>query len=134
MQPRCRVAAALLLLLGCDPPDNALVHGCSYGPLELATHCYVRAKRLDRQQFAHFDANTKNQLVRVSATVRVQRGEVTIDVAGCEQGKGVARPGQPAVIHCESKLNRNTYTFSLGARPTSMPVEGIEGEVTFQPI
>jgi hypothetical protein len=132
------VKAVLVLLVaalpGCDPPDNALVHGCSRGGLDLVSSCYLRAKRLDGDQLAAFDAQTKNTLVRVKASVRVQRGEVTIELPGCERGSGVARPGQPFVVECDSKLNRNSYTLLLWARPKLTPVEGVEGEVTFRAI
>jgi hypothetical protein len=111
-----------------------LVHSCARRPLELTSHCHIRAKRLDGDQFASFSANTKNERVRVKATVRLQRGAVSVELPGCvpTQGQGVVRPGQPLVLECDSKLNRNDYTFSLAARPMDLPVEGLEGDVTFR--
>lgn len=119
---------------GCEAPDNALVHSCEHRPLELASLCHIRAKRLDAVQFASFAANTKNERVRVKATVRLRRGAVTVELPGCvpTQGQGVVRPDRPLVLECDSKLNRNDYSFSLAARPKDLPVEGLEGDVTFR--
>jgi hypothetical protein len=132
-----RLALALLgaTLLGCAPPDDALVHGCaSRGILELGSNCYVSAKRLEKDQLATFDAQTKNERVRVKATVRVHRGEVTIELPGCERGSGVAKPGQPFVVECDAKIDRNTYRLFLWARPKTKPIEGVEGDVSFRAI
>lgn len=127
--------ALVSVSLGCAAPDNALVHSCSRSVLDLSSRCHVRAKQLDKDQFTSFDAHTKNTLVRVQATIRVQRGEVNIELPGCAQAnQGVARPGHPVVIACDTKLNRNDFSFSLWARPRALPVEGVDGEVTFRPI
>jgi hypothetical protein len=119
---------------GCAPPDNALVHGCQRSALDLFSRCYVRAKRLDRDQLAAMDADTRNEKVAVKATVRVQKGQAIIELPGCERGRGVAKPGTPFVIQCDSKLTRNSYKLWLWARPQSGPVEGLEGEITFRAI
>jgi hypothetical protein len=119
---------------GCEPPDNALLHGCAHRPLDLTSHCYVRAKRLDDIQYASFAANTKNERVRVKVALRLQRGAVAVELPGCvpTQGRGVVRPGQPSVLECDSKVHRNDYTFSISARPLDFPVEGLEGDVSFR--
>ncbi len=122
--------------LGCEPPDNALVHGCTRSALDLSSRCYLRAQRLDREQFASFDADTKNERVRVEANIRLKRGEVAIQLPGCPsaQGRGTVIPGRALLLHCDAKLNRNDFTLSLSANPTSLPVEGLEGDVTFRPM
>ena len=124
----------MLALGSCDPPDSALVHGCTRSPLDLFSHCYVRAKRLDTDQLAAIDTDTKNEKVAVKVTVRVRKGEATIELPGCAQGRGIAKPGQPFVIQCDSKIERTTYKLWLWARPKSGPVEGLDGEVTFRAI
>jgi hypothetical protein len=94
----------------------------------------VSAKRLDKDQLATFDAQTKNERVRVKANIRVQGGEVTIELPGCERGSGVAKPGHPFVVECDAKINRNSYRLWLWARPKSQPLQGLEGEVSFRAI
>jgi hypothetical protein len=125
----------LVILSGCRAPEDALVSRCNTGMLSLITECELRATKLPASRSAYIDANTKNFKVRVSATFTVAKGRAEVAIPGCaEGGRAQVEPDRPAVVQCDTTINRSDFEFKVEARPLDGSAEGLAGKLSFRPI
>lgn len=130
-----RALLSLLFLAACDAPKHALVQRCTREFTSNVTRCTLTGQSLSRNQVASFDANTKNQKVKVTGTFTLGEGRVALVLMSCARHARVdVTPGEPARIECEPELDRNTFQFTLDTFTLSDTAKGLEGQLEITPL
>lgn len=95
-------------------------------------HCTVSAKVLGRASAVHFDSESRNHVAQVKVNLRVAKGTLRVgyrDLQGPHQV--LITPETPFVLSMQTRLQRETRSFTLDFSPRGGTVEGLNGTVDF---
>jgi len=123
----------MLLLIGCAP-NNIARASCESRFLSTADakSCTVTADIVGQVSSIEFDTESRNQVAQVSIALRVTKGTLRLgyrDLAG-EQHLLVT-PSEPANLALQTRMHRQSRSFTLFFEPVNGVVEGLTGTVNY---
>jgi hypothetical protein len=95
-------------------------------------HCVVSSKSVGRASAIHFDSESRNHVAQVKINLRVAKGTLRLgysDLEGPHQAS--ITPETPFSLSMQTRLQRETRSFTLDFAPQGGAVEGLSGTVDF---
>ncbi len=129
----CGLAAALMVLIGCAPKDIAR-SSCENVMLSTADTwaCTVTGDVVGRTSSLTFDTESRNQVAQVRISLRVTSGTVRLgyqDLSG--ERHILITPSEPADVTMQTRMSRDTRSFSVMFEPVDGPAKGLTGTVKY---
>jgi hypothetical protein len=126
-------AAMSLLLAGCLPANRAR-SSCQSHPLTTADEwtCTVQGPVVDNPVTITYDTESRNQIAHVDIALQVTKGTLRItyyDLSG--QQHLIVTPSEPASVAMQTRMHRETRSFTLFYEPVNGRVEGLSGTVKY---
>jgi hypothetical protein len=131
---RCfRVSLVLLMLAGCAPKNIART-SCQSHPLTTADEwtCTVTGDVVSNVNSIKFDTESRNQVAKVIIALQVTKGTLRVgyyDLAGAKEL--LVTPSEPANLTMQTRMNRETRSFTLMFEPMNGEVQGLKGTVNY---
>ncbi len=127
------LAAALILLTGCAPKDIAR-SSCESVLLSTADEwsCTVTGDVVGRASSLTFDTESRNQVAHVRVALHVSSGTLRLTYQDLSRQQFVLiTPSEPADFSMQTRMKRDTRSFSLFFEPVDGPAKGLSGTVRY---
>jgi hypothetical protein len=126
-------ATVMMMLAGCAPANRAR-SSCESHPLTTADEwtCTVKGPIVDSAVSITYDTESRNPIARVNVALQVTKGTLRLtyhDLSG-EQHLLVT-PSAPANLAMQTRMHRDSRSFTLFYEPVGGAVEGLTGTVKY---
>ncbi|WP_164014740.1 hypothetical protein [Pyxidicoccus trucidator] len=123
----------LTLLTACAPNDIART---SCQSVMMATHepweCKLSGERIGRASSIAFDTKSRNHVAQVKFTMKITQGTLRVSYRDLDGDKQLTvTPASPASIEMQTRLHRESRSFTLYFEPLGGHVEGLTGTVDY---
>jgi len=128
-----RLSLVLMILAGCAPKDIAHSR-CQSHPLTTADEwtCTVSGDVVATTNTIKYDTESRNLVAKVIVALQVTKGKLRLtyyDLTGEKQI--LVTPSEPASFTMQTRMHRETRSFSMMYEPVDGPVEGLKGTVNY---
>lgn len=97
-----------------------------------AWSCTVTGDVVGRTSSLSFDTESRNQVAQVTISLRVAKGTLRVgyqDLTGPQQM--TVTPSEPGNVAMQTRMHRETRSFTLMFEPVGGPVQGLSGTVKY---
>jgi hypothetical protein len=128
-----RLSLVLMMLAGCAP-KNIAHSSCQSHPLTTADEwtCTVTGDVVATTNTIKYDTESRNQVAKVIVAVQVAKGTLRLtyyDLTG--EKTLLVTPSEPANFTMQTRMHRETRSFTIMYEPVNGEVEGLKGTVNY---
>jgi hypothetical protein len=134
MPMRSYLVGVAMMLLVCCAPGNIARSSCE--SIFLSTRdewsCTVKGDIVGQASSISFSSESRNHVAQVSIAMRVTKGTLRIgyqNLAGDQHL--LVTPSKPADLAMQTRMHRESRSFTLYFEPVSGAVEGLTGTVKY---
>ncbi len=131
---RAVVAAALLTAAAACAPKNIAWSTCESHPLTTADEwtCTVKGPVVETANMVKYDTESRNQIAKVIVALQVTKGTLRLTYADLSGEQHVlVTPAEPASFTMQTRMNKDTRSFTILYEPINGAVEGLTGTVKY---